>query len=137
MAEVVPTESKAAGQIHPFLRQRMLNRAATFSEGAQPMQPVPMKRRRSSIFSEYSDARSLRTSVNDINRLTSTDDEPTYWYSAPLAFAILPAVGGLLFKNGSAVVTDVLLLALGSMFLNWCVRAPWYAYSYILLLRAC
>jgi hypothetical protein len=58
--------------------------------------------------------------------LTSSD-EPSLWYSAPLAFAILPAIGGLFFTNGSAYVTDLLLLGFGAMFLNWCVRAPWYA----------
>jgi hypothetical protein len=57
-------------------------------------------------------------------RLTTTD-ETTLWHSAPLAFAIVPAFAGLLFQNGGAVVTDILLLAFGSMFLNWCVRTPW------------
>jgi hypothetical protein len=55
----------------------------------------------------------------------TTSNEPSVWHSAPLAFAILPAVGGLFFQNGGAIVTDVLLLALASMFLNWCVRSPW------------
>lgn len=54
-----------------------------------------------------------------------SSEAPSHWHSAPLVFAILPAVGGLLFQNGSAVVTDILLLGLGSMFLNWCVRSPW------------
>jgi hypothetical protein len=130
MAENVPLE--ASSQIHPLLRQRMLNRAATFSEGAHPTQPL--RRRRSSILSEYSDTRhSLRSSTDnllrpggaaDMDQLTSSD-EPSFWHSAPLAFAILPAVGGLLFHNGGAIVTDILLLGLGSVFLNWVVRAPW------------
>lgn len=129
MAEGTP-DSHFNG-IHPLLRQRMLNRAATFSEGAQPIQPL---RRRSSILSEYSDTRHsfrsstdnlLRPGGNDMDTLTSSE-EASFWHSAPLAFAILPAVGGLLFQNGSAVVTDILLLGFGSMFLNWCVRAPWY-----------
>jgi hypothetical protein len=55
----------------------------------------------------------------------TSPEESSFWHSAPLAFAILPAVGGLLFQNGGAVVTDILLLGFGSMFLNWCVRAPW------------
>jgi len=57
-------------------------------------------------------------------------EAPSHWHSAPLVFAILPAIGGLLFQNGSAVVTDILLLGLGSMFLNWCVRSPWYDYMH-------
>ena len=130
MADNVPLD--ASSQIHPLLRQRMLNRAATFSEGAHPTQPL--RRRRSSILSEYSDTRhSLRSSTDnllrpgaaaDMDQLASSD-EPSFWHSAPLAFAILPAVGGLLFQNGGAIVTDILLLGLGSIFLNWVVRAPW------------
>jgi len=55
-------------------------------------------------------------------------EEASHWHSAPLAFAILPAVGGLLFNNGSSIVTDVLLLGLGSLLLNFCVRTPWEWY---------
>lgn len=55
--------------------------------------------------------------------------ETSHWHSVPLGLALLPAVGGLLFKNGSAVITDVTLLALAAVFLNWSVRLPWYAYS--------
>lgn len=51
--------------------------------------------------------------------------EPTHWHSSPLIFAVLPAVGGLVFNNGSAFVTDVLLLGLAAVFLNWSVRLPW------------
>ncbi|KAF9734015.1 hypothetical protein PMIN03_006643 [Paraphaeosphaeria minitans] len=123
-----------AEQIHPFLRQRMLNRAATFSEGPQ-LPPAP--RRRSSILSQYSDTRhSFRSSTddllqslgkNDMEKLTTTD-EVSLWHSAPLAFAIVPAFAGLLFQNGGAIVTDVLLLVFGTLFLNWCVRTPWEWY---------
>lgn len=51
--------------------------------------------------------------------------ETSNWDSAPLAFALLPAIGGMLFKNGSSVMTDVMLLALAAIFLNWSVRLPW------------
>lgn len=106
----------------------MLNRAATFSEGAHTPQTP---RRRSSLQSLYSDTRqSFRSSTDDLlrplgNNDMTTTDETTLWHSAPLAFAIVPAFAGLLFQNGGAVVTDILLLAFGSMFLNWCVRTPW------------
>jgi hypothetical protein len=54
-----------------------------------------------------------------------------------LAFAILPAVGGLLFQNGSLFVTDVLLLGLAAIFLNWSIRLPWdWYYSAHALVRA-
>ncbi|KAF2254050.1 hypothetical protein BU26DRAFT_420411 [Trematosphaeria pertusa] len=129
-----PAESQSTGsQIHPLLRQRMLNRAATFTEGAHHSAPS-LSRRRSSMLSEYSDTRhSFRSSTDsllrpggntDMDKL-ATPDEPSLWHSAPLVFAIVPAFAGLLFQNGGAIVTDILLLGLASMFLNWCVRAPW------------
>lgn len=58
-------------------------------------------------------------------RASEDYDEVTRWHSTPLAFAILPAVGGLLFKNGSAFVTDVLLIVLAAIFMNWSIRLPW------------
>ena len=63
-----------------------------------------------------------------MEKLTTTD-EVSLWHSAPLAFAIVPAFAGLAFQNGGAVVTDILLLGFGSMFLNWCVRTPWYVHG--------
>ncbi len=125
-----------------------LRRAQTVDETAQFRQRpatnrFPMNdalnsgptRRRSSNFSEYS--------LNEIRRnfQSSTDDlllpkpsskyhdehpPPSNWHSAPLAFALLPAIGGMLFQNGSAVVTDIMLLGLAAIFLNWSVRIPWY-----------
>lgn len=136
MADITaPADSptKNASQIPPpLLHQRKLGRAATFAEGGAQLDPL---RRRSSILSDISESGysfresdNLPRSVKDEMNLFTASDEPSLWHSAPLAFAILPAVGGLLFNNGSAVVTDILLLALGSMFLNWCVRAPWYVW---------
>ncbi|KAJ4353984.1 uncharacterized protein N0V89_005716 [Didymosphaeria variabile] len=87
MAEA-PAENPMGSQIHPLLRQRLLNRAATFSEGAQPPQAP---RRRSSILSQYSDTRhSFRSSTedllqsvgkNDMAKLT-TNDEVEWYHSA-------------------------------------------------------
>jgi hypothetical protein len=130
MADAPAEAQSTTSEINPLLRQRMLNRAATFAEGVQhPISPLP--RRRSSVYSnaQYSIRSStdnlLRTgSHNDMERLTATD-EPSFWHSAPLAFAIVPAFAGLLFKNGGSVVTDILLLGFGSMFLNFCLRTPW------------
>jgi len=51
--------------------------------------------------------------------------ESSHWDSAPLVFALVPAVGGLFFKNGSAVLTDAILLIIAAIFLNWSVRVPW------------
>ena len=130
MATAPAEDQSAVSDIHPLLRQRMLSRAATFTEGAQHPSP-PLPRRRSSVYSNT--AHSIRSSTdnllrtsgnNDMDKLTNTD-EPSFWHSAPLAFAIVPAFAGLLFQNGGAVVTDILLLGFGSMFLNWCLRTPW------------
>jgi len=56
------------------------------------------------------------------------EEEDSNWHSTPLVFAILPAVAGLLFNNGSAFVTDVLLLGFAALFMNWSIRIPrdWY-----------
>ncbi|GKT53495.1 hypothetical protein ColTof4_05673 [Colletotrichum tofieldiae] len=85
-------------------------------------------RRRSSTLSDYSfsEARDfLNPRPGDV---PSSADEVSNWASIPLAFALLPAVGGLLFKNGSAVVTDVMLLGLSAVFLHWSVTHPWTWY---------
>jgi CHASE3 domain sensor protein len=34
-------------------------------------------------------------------------------------------MGGIFFTNGTAFVTDILLLALAAIFMNWSVRLPW------------
>lgn len=55
------------------------------------------------------------------------DDDESHWQSAPLGLALVPAVAGVFFHNGSAVLTDITLLVLAAIFLNWSVRLPWYA----------
>jgi hypothetical protein len=95
---------------------------------------MPSNRRRSSLFSDnVSETRkSLRSSTDDLllPRAKGSGEfdyvnEPSHWHSIPLGLALLPAVGGLLFQDGSAVVTDMTLLALAAIFLNWSVRLPW------------
>lgn len=93
----------------------------------------PPPRRRSSLISFSSIDDATRTFTDEyINPRTrhrregsSGEHEMTSWHSSPLAFAILPALGGLLFKDGSAFVTDVLLLGLAAIFMNWSIRLPW------------
>ncbi|KAL1642067.1 hypothetical protein SLS58_005655 [Diplodia intermedia] len=81
-----------------------------------------------------SDFSSIRDSTDNILNPGSRDadnldqGDPSHWHSLPLVFAILPAVSGIFFTNGSAVVTDILLLGLASLLLNWCVRMPWEWY---------
>ncbi|EPE30039.1 hypothetical protein GLAREA_13087 [Glarea lozoyensis ATCC 20868] len=91
-------------------------------------------RRRSSNFSvdSISEARRTFQSSTDDLLLPRPDasgkaqsHDSSAWHSAPLAFALLPAVGGMIFQNGSSVVTDIMLLGLAAVFLNWSVRLPW------------
>ncbi|KAK3629234.1 hypothetical protein LTR56_005110 [Elasticomyces elasticus] len=96
---------------------------------SQAIRSPDLLRRRSSILS---DATSFTEDlINPSTRRAGQaleDDEVTHWHSTPLAFALLPALGGLLFKNGSAFTTDVLLLALAAVFMNWSIRVPWDLY---------
>lgn len=124
------TSSQATGRASPSpLRHRALQKASTFADTT-----TAIGRRRSSLFSTDSmdEARqSLRSSTDDLllprvkGSGLETHHEPSHWHSIPLALALLPAVGGLLFTNGSQVVTDVTLLGLAAVFLNWSVRLPW------------
>lgn len=114
----------------PGLRQRPLSRAATFAEPT-------LGRRRSSIFSEsLSDARrSFKSSTDDLflpratyANETAETDETSYWHSLPLGLALLPAAAGLFFKDGSAIITDVTLLIIAAIMMNWALRMPWEWY---------
>ncbi|KAG5768306.1 hypothetical protein H9Q72_004143 [Fusarium xylarioides] len=88
--------------------------------------------RRSSNFSEYSlsEARDLlNPQLRDPSSTEhSSPGETSSLASLSLAFALLPAISGVLFKNGNAVVTDVMLLGLAGIFLHWSVTQPWAWY---------
>ncbi|KAF2868526.1 hypothetical protein BDV95DRAFT_130969 [Massariosphaeria phaeospora] len=111
----------------------MLHRAVAVAaaEGARQPPARPRFRRRRSLLSASSDTdtttATATATATDMDKLTAST-EASFWHSAPLAFALFPALGGLLYPNGGAIVTDILLLALGSLFLNWCVRGPWEWY---------
>lgn len=108
-------------------RRGFPSRAATFVEGSWP------QRRNSTLSDSLSEARnSIRSSTDDIflPRIARDSEDPvateeSYWHSAPLALALLPAIAGVFFQNGSVFVTDVTLLVLAAIFLNWSVRLPW------------
>lgn len=126
------TSQKAQSPPPSQLRHRPLARAAT---SADMSNGPTLRHRRSSLFSDnVSEARrSFRSSVTDdlYPRANGSADfeghhDTSHWNSVPLVLALLPAVGGLLFNNGSAVVTDITLLALAAIFLNWSLRLPWY-----------
>ncbi|KAL5337144.1 hypothetical protein BJX70DRAFT_399952 [Aspergillus crustosus] len=116
------------------LRHRGLTRSATIAEGQSP--PSAPQRRNSAISDTISEARNnLRSSTDELffprvarDRDADPRDEESHWHSAPLGLALLPAVAGIFFQNGSAFVTDVTLLALAAVFLNWSVRLPWEWY---------
>ncbi|KAL8776991.1 MAG: hypothetical protein Q9213_008055 [Squamulea squamosa] len=109
------------------LRQR----ASTFADMSSPLQ-----HRRSSTFSDsVDDARqSIMSSTDDLLLPRAkalglaSQSEPSHWHSMPLVLALLPAIGGVLFQNGSAIVTDITLVGLAVVFLNWAVRVPWEWY---------
>lgn len=58
----------------------------------------------------------------------SFSDDNTHWHAFSLGFVALPALAGLLFENGHVLMTDVLLLLLGCLFLYWSVKWPWLWY---------
>ncbi|KAK3380300.1 hypothetical protein B0T24DRAFT_189367 [Lasiosphaeria ovina] len=89
-------------------------------------------RRRGSTFSDLSLTEARRNLHDDILNPggMGSDDRVMSWSSSlPLVFALLPAVGGVFFKNGSAVITDIMLLGLAAVFLNWSVTQPWAWYK--------
>ena len=143
MADESPSAQRSASPVITPLR-----RALTVDESAQFRHRTPSNRistsnethtpssarRRSSNFSEYSlneARRTFQSSTDDLllPKPSATGIEASHdssaWHSAPLAFALLPAIGGMLFQNGSSVITDVMLLGLAAVFLNWSVRLPW------------
>lgn len=124
----VAQSSRNTSSPAPGLRQRPLGRATTFAEGSPRF-----ARRGSSFVSETlsESRRSLRESTDDLFLPRATVDshtslESTNWHSLPLGLALLPAIGGLFFQNGSAFISDISLLGLAAVFLNWAVRLPWY-----------
>ncbi len=127
---VKSTANNTATQSLSPIQNRPLGRAAAFADISHPLQ-----HRRSSTFSESVDStrQSIKSSTDDLllPRARSADlhpsHEPSHWHSVPLALALLPAVGGLFIKDGSAIITDLTLLVLAAIFLNWAVRLPWYA----------
>lgn len=96
--------------------------------------PSPLARRSSSFAtdSSFDDARLLmRSSTEDLLRPRATGkegefhQEPSLWHSLPLLFAVVPAIGGVAFKSGSIFITDLSLLVLAAIYLNWCLTSPW------------
>lgn len=99
--------------------------------------PAQGLRRRSSTlsdFSLYEARRSFRDGTQDIlnpsaaQNTEQAHDSSSVLSSLPLAFALLPALFGVLFEGGSAFITDVMLLALVFIFLRYTITQPWRWY---------
>ncbi|RPA87361.1 hypothetical protein BJ508DRAFT_410869 [Ascobolus immersus RN42] len=61
----------------------------------------------------------------DEDAVPITEDVDMVWYTLPLAFAILPAIAGMIFTKGNEFVTDTLLLGLAGLLLYWIIKFPW------------
>lgn len=93
-------------------------------------------RRRSSTLSDFSLSearRSFRDGTKDIlnpnaAEAESTDDNSSMLSTFPLVFALLPAIVGLFFEGGNALITDVMLLGLVFIFLRYTITQPWQWY---------
>lgn len=122
----------STGIAPPMMGNLLREKARQGSDGPR-LSTTSIPRRRSSVLSYASDTKqSVHSSASDfilpslaVDRKNTPEENASHWHSSPLAFAILPAVGGLFFKDGSAFITDVLLLGLAAIFLNWSVRLPW------------
>ncbi|KAK3692604.1 hypothetical protein B0T22DRAFT_19581 [Podospora appendiculata] len=124
-----------------------LRRSATVAtDGAQirrrsmpgfPSSELPSEegRRRNSTFSETSFTGVKRNVQEDLFSPCGDGLERPWWSSFSLVFALLPAIGGILHKNGSAVLTDIALLGLAAIFLNWSVTQPWAWYNSVQEIR--
>ncbi|CAJ2510069.1 Uu.00g059690.m01.CDS01 [Anthostomella pinea] len=88
-------------------------------------------RRQSSNYSDFSPhevRRDLDTSADEFfnpSRPHSKELTKSPYVYIPLTLALLPAVAGMLFENGSAFLTDLILLSLAAVFLHWSVTQPW------------
>ncbi|KAG6076806.1 hypothetical protein E4U16_002595 [Claviceps sp. LM84 group G4] len=115
----------------PMQRKSRASRSDASNEGLPPPPPqgpaaVPL--RRSSNFSEYNldEARDL-LNPGAIARATHAPESSSL-ASLSLAFALLPAIAGVLVKDGHVLVTDIMLLGLSGVFLHWSVTQPWVWY---------
>ncbi|KAI1212362.1 uncharacterized protein F4807DRAFT_415716 [Annulohypoxylon truncatum] len=108
-----------------------LRRRSTLNPGSPSGEDgFPDVRRRSSTYSDFSlgDARrDLETSADELlnpSKSSKTTDQSPFIY-VPLTLALLPALAGIFFENGSAFFTDLILLSLAAVFLHWSVTQPW------------
>ncbi|TGZ81017.1 hypothetical protein EX30DRAFT_34353 [Ascodesmis nigricans] len=70
---------------------------------------------------------SLLTEITSasVDEILESAPQGNSWHSVPLAFAVLPAVAGVVVKDSGQLVTDFLLLVLATVILRWVVKVPW------------
>lgn len=98
--------------------------------------PSQRLQRRSSTLSDFSLSearRNLRDSTDDILNPSGAKHAMSNGNSGalaalPVAFALLPALFGVLFEGGNAITTDVMLLGLVFVFLRYTITQPWQWY---------
>ncbi|KAI8963980.1 hypothetical protein F5Y11DRAFT_318018 [Daldinia sp. FL1419] len=114
------------GQPAPIRRRPTLNSGSPTAENG-----FADVRRRSSTYSDFSlnDARrDLETSADELfnpSKAGSNEADKSPFVYVPLTLALLPAIAGIFFENGSAFFTDLILLSLAAVFLHWSVTQPW------------
>ncbi|KAI1658198.1 hypothetical protein F4813DRAFT_388981 [Daldinia decipiens] len=114
------------GQSAPTRRRPTLNTGSPTAENG-----FADIRRRSSTYSDFSlnDARrDLETSADELfnpSKAGSKEADKSPFVYIPLTLALLPAIAGIFFENGSAFFTDLILLSLAAVFLHWSVTQPW------------
>lgn len=109
---------------------------ASPSSSEQLESPSDGFRRRSSTFSDFSISearRSMRDGTQDILNPSGAkhdmgQDNSGALANLPIAFALLPALVGVLFEGGSQLITDIMLLGLVFVFLRYTVTQPWQWY---------
>lgn len=117
-----------------------IRRAVTVDESAHlrrrpTMSPTASRgsfsapRRRNSTFSDNLPDAGQRLDDDVLNSagIAAKAEKSPYVY-VPLVVALMPAVGGVLFENGSAFFTDLILLGVSAVFLHWSVTQPWRLY---------
>lgn len=146
-----PSFSATSSGLSPLPPGHALRRSVTVEDGPQirrrPISLVSLPssdtgdspeglRRRSSTMSEFNlpEARKyLRDGTKNIlnpsaERTEPANDGSSMLSSLPLAFALLPAIVGVFFEGGSALITDVMLLGFVFVFLRYTITQPWQWY---------
>lgn len=116
-------------------------RAVIAEEAPQPRRPLPSKtsaaaenpftetRRRNSNLSDLSLNDAQQPIGKTADGLLKPDAQKVQPATViPLALALMPALGGMLFTNGSAFLTDAILLCIAAVFLHESVTQPWNWY---------